>query len=88
MSSKCSNKQNMGRKRKRMPPKNRHTTKNLFEMKTRDANIQLECSSSKKLQSNDRVDDYVDNTDDYFILFNFSILKSFITPMVILSRMS
>lgn len=72
----------MGRKRKRMPPKNRHTKK-VFEMETSNVNLQLECSSSKKLQTNDKCDhdELVDNTD-YFILFNFSILKNFITPML------
>ena len=81
MSSK-GNKQNKGRKRKRMPPKNRNT-KNLFEVETNVVNVQLECSSAKKLQANDVGDDYeLDNTD-YFILFNFSILKNFITPMLV-----
>ena len=83
MSSKRSNKQNSGRKKKRMPPnKNKHTKK-LFEMETSGVvNLQFECSSSKKLQTNGKGDNYELDNDDYFILFNFSILKSFIAPML------
>ena len=87
MSSK-SNKQNKGRKRKRMPPKNRNT-KNLFEVETNVVNVQLECSSAKKLQANDVGDDYeLDNI--YRLLYPVQLFhfEKFHYPYVSLSGMS
>lgn len=80
------NKQNSQRKRQRKSPQNRHS-KNKCEMEVvTEVTPELECPSSKKLNTKDKsidVPDHNIHNTDYFILFNYSILKSFITPLLV-----
>ena len=78
MFSNRSNKQNSGRKRKRIPPKNRYVKNVCAAEGTISDSPSVDCSSAKKLNICVNLNKEKDN-DDYFILLNFSTLKSMIT---------